>query len=214
MNDYNTMRPPLILKEYGRNMQKLVAYINSIEDKEKRSESAQVLIELMKMINPSVRETLETSQKLWDDLVIMADFDIDIDSPFPTPDREILIKKPQPLGYKTSEVRFKHYGRNIELLIKKAIELEDPEEKEAAIIHIGRLMKGFQSAWNRENIDDFTIIKDMGILSKKQLTIDLEKVKEHNLFESFVKERKNRPNNNSNNSNKNRRNNGGRRRRN
>ena len=103
---------------------------------------------------------------------------------------------------------------NIELLIKKAIELQDPEEKEAAIIHIGRLMKGFQSTWNRENIDDFTIIKDMGILSKKQLTIDLEKVKEHNLFESFVKERKNRPNNNSNNSNKNRRNNGGRRRRN
>lgn len=100
------------------------------------------------------------------------------------------------------------------MLIKKAIELQDPEEKEAAIIHIGRLMKGFQSTWNRENIDDFTIIKDMGILSKKQLTIDLEKVKEHNLFESFVKERKNRPNNNSNNSNKNRRNNGGRRRRN
>jgi hypothetical protein len=113
-------------------------------------------------------------------------------------------------------VRFKHYGRNIELLIKKAIELEDPEEKEAAIIHIGRLMKGFQTTWNRENIDDFTIIKDMEILSKKQLTIDLEKVKENNLFESFVKERKNRPNNNpsNNNNNKNRRNNGGRRRRN
>jgi hypothetical protein len=209
------MRPPLILKEYGRNMQKLVAYINSIEDKEKRSESAQVLIELMKLINPSVKETLETSQKLWDDLVIMADFDIDIDSPFPTPDRDILVKKPQRLGYKTSEVRFKHYGRNIELLIKKAIDLEDPEEQEAAIIHIGRLMKGFQTTWNRENIDDFTIIKDMEILSKKRLTIDLEKVQENNLFESFVKERKNRPNNNpSNNNNKNRRNSGGRRRRN
>lgn len=208
--DYNTVRPPLILKEYGRNMQKLVEYIKTIEDREKRSESAKVLIELMKLINPTARETQETSQKLWDDLVIMSDFDIDIESPFPTPDREILFKKPQRLGYKTSEVRFKHYGRNIELLIAKAIALEDPEEKEAAIIHIGRLMKGFQSAWNRENIDDFTIIKDMGILSKKQLTIDLDKVMENNLFESHVKERRNKPNKNRRNNN----NSGGRRRRN
>ena len=206
--DYNTVRPPLILKEYGRNMQKLVEYIKTIEDKEKRSESAAVLIELMKLINPNVKETQETAQKLWDDLVIMSDFDIDIDSPFPTPDREILFKKPQRLGYKTSEVRFKHYGRNIELLIKKAIELEDPEEKEAATIHIGRLMKSFQTAWNRENIDDKVIIKDMEYLSKNQLTIDVEKVRENNLFESLVKEpRKPKPN-------KNRRNNGGRRRRN
>jgi len=202
------VRPPLILKEYGRNMQKLVEYIKTIDDKEKRSESAAVLIELMKLINPNAKETQETAQKLWDDLVIMSNFDIDIDSPFPTPDREILFKKPQRLGYKTSEVRFKHYGRNIELLIKKAVELEDPEEKEAAIIHIGRLMKGFQSAWNRDNVEDKVIINDMEYLSKKQLTIDIDKVREHNLFESLVKEpRKSKPN-------KNRRNSGGRRRRN
>ncbi len=188
-------------------MQKLVEHIKSIEDKEKRSESAKVLVELMKLINPSVKDTQETAQKLWDDLVIMADFDIDIDSPYPIPEPEILTKKPQRLGYKTSEIRFKHYGRNIELLIKKATELEDPEEKEAAIIHIGRLMKSFQSTWNRENIDDGTVIKDMEFLSNKQLTIDINKVRENNLFESIVKERRNK-------SNRNKRNNGGRRRRN
>jgi len=207
MNDYNTVRPRLILKEYGRNMQKLVEHIKTIEDKEKRSESAKVLVELMKLINPSVKDTQETAQKLWDDLVIMSDFDIDIDAPYPQPEPEILTKKPQRLGYKSSEIRFKHYGRNIELLIKKAIEIEDPEEKEAAIIHIGRLMKSFQNAWNRENVDDFTVIKDMQILSKNQLTIDIDEVKENNLFESLVKERRNKPN-------RNRRNNGGRRRRN
>lgn len=208
------MRPPLILKEYGRNMQKLVAYIKTIEDIEKRTESAYILIELMKLINPGIKDAQETGQKLWDDLVIMSDFDIDLNSPFPTPDRAILFKKPQRLGYKTSEVRFKHYGRNIELLIEKAIALEDPEEKEAAIIHIGKLMKGFQTAWNRENIDDAVIVKDMEIMSKHQLTIDLERVRANNLFESLVKEKKNKPNNNNNNNNKNRRNNNGRRRRN
>jgi hypothetical protein len=207
MNDYNTVRPRLILKEYGRNMQKLVEHIKNMEDKEKRSESAKVLVELMKLINPSVKDTQETAQKLWDDLVIMADFDIDIDSPYPIPEPEILTKKPQRLGYKSSEIRFKHYGRNIELLIKKASELEDPEEKEAAIIHIGRLMKSFQSTWNRENIDDGTVIKDMEYLSNQQLTIDINKVRENNLFESIVKERRTKPN-------RNKRNNGGRRRRN
>ncbi len=93
------------------------------------------------------------------------------------------------------------------MLIKKATEIEDPEEKEAAIIHIGRLMKGFQNSWNRDNVDDAVIIKDMEKLSHHQLTMDLDKVRENNLFESLVKERKNKPN-------KNKRNSGGRRRRN
>lgn len=206
MNDYNTVRPPIILKEYGRNIQKLVAHIKTIDDLEKRTESAYILVELMKLINPGIKDAQETNQKLWDDMVIMSDFDIELNSPFPTPDRAVLFKKPQRLGYKPTEVRFKHYGRNIELLIKKATTIEDPEEKEAAIIYIGRLMKGFQNAWNRENVDDSTIVKDIGILSKNQLAIDLEKVRAQNLFESLVKERKNKP---PQVVNKNRRNNGG-----
>ena len=209
MNNYNTVRPALILKEYGRNMQMLVDHIRTLEDKEKRTESAYVLIELMKLINPNARDSQESSQKLWDDLFIMSDFDLDIDSPYPMPEREILSKKPEPLGYKTSEIRFKHYGRNIQLLIKKAIELQDPEDKDSAVIHIGRLMKSFQNTWNRDNVEDTTILKNIEKMSNKELTIDIERVKSENLFDSMVKERRSRPNN------KNRRNNsGGRRRRN
>lgn len=210
MNNYNTTRPALILKEYGRNMQMLVEHIKTIEDKEKRSESAHVLIELMKLINPSARDAQETTQKLWDDLFIMSDFNLDIDSPYPMPEREILNKKPERMGYKTSEIRFKHYGRNIKLMIDKAIELEDPEEKDAAVIHIGRLMKSFQNTWNRDNVDDDTIVTNIKKMSKGQLSIELDRVKSENLFESMVKERRNRPNNNTN---KGRRNNGGRGRR-
>src|SRR5210317_1529171 len=187
MNDYNTTRPALILKEYGRNMQKLIEHIKTIEDKEKRSESAEVLIELMKLINPNAKDAQETSQKLWDDLFIMSDFDLDIDSPYPMPEREILNKKPERLSYKTTEIRFKHYGRNIKLLIDKARELEDPEEKEAAIIHIGRLMKSFQNAWNRDNVDDDTIVTNLKKMSNGELSIDLSRVKADNLFESTVK---------------------------
>ena len=210
MNNYNTTRPALILKEYGRNMQMLVEHIKTIEDKEKRSESAYVLIELMKLINPSVKDAQETSQKLWDDLFIMSDFDLDIDSPYPMPEREILNKKPDRMGYKTSEIRFKHYGRNIKLLIDKAVELTDPEEKDGATIHIGRLMKSFQNTWNRDNVDDDTIVTNITKMSKGGLSIDLDRVKAENLFDSMVKERRPRPNNSgARDTNKGRRNNSG-----
>lgn len=211
MNNYNTTKSALILKEYGRNMQMLVEHIKTFEDKEKRSESAHVLIELMRLINPSARDAQETSQKLWDDLYIMSDFDLDIDGPYPKPEREILNKKPERLGYKTSEIRFKHYGRNIKLLIDKAIEIEDPELRDGAIIHIGRLMKSFQNTWNRDNVEDETIVTNLKKMSRGELTIDLQRVKSENLFESMVKERRPRPNNNNNNNNNNkgRRNNSG-----
>ncbi len=222
MNDYNTGRPPLILKEYGRNMQMLVDHLRTIEDKEKRSEFAHLLIDLMKLINPIARDSQESSQKLWDDLFIMSDFDMDINSPFPKPEREILNKKPERMGYQSTEIRFKHYGRNIQLLIKKAVELEDAEDKESAVIHIGRLMKSFQNTWNRDNVEDQTILKNIEKMSNNVLTIDIDRVKADNLFDSLIKERKDRNISSSSSSsssrpaNKNRRNtnNGGRRRRN
>jgi hypothetical protein len=210
MNDYNTERPALILKEYGRNMQMLVDHLRSLEDKEKRSEFAHLLIDLMKLINPAARESQESSQKLWDDLFIMSDFNLDIDSPFPMPEREILNKKPDRLSYQSTDIKFKHYGRNIQLLIKMAVDIEDPEDKEVAVIHIGRLMKSFQNTWNRDNVEDVTILKNIEKMSNKELTIDIERVKAENLFDSAIKERRSpRP------VNKNRRstNNGGRRRR-
>ena len=211
MNEYNTLRPTLILKEYGRNMQMLVNHLKSMEEREKRSEAASVLIELMKLINPVARDSQESSQKLWDDLFIMSDFDLDIESPYPMPEREILNRKPERLVYKSSKIRFKHYGRNIQLLIQKVMELEDPEEKEGAVIHLGRLMKSFQNTWNRDNVEDSTILKNIEKMSNSELTIDLEKVKSENLFDSMIKERRSRPvNKNRGRSNNN---NGGRGRR-
>ena len=168
----------------------LIQHIRTIEDKEKRTESAYVLVELMKLINPVARDSQESGQKLWDDLYIMSDFDLDIDGPFPMPEKEILNKKPNRLGYKNSDIKFKHYGRNIQLLILKAIELGDPEERDGAIIHIGRLMKSFQNTWNRDNVEDVTIIKNIETMSKGALTIELERVKADNLFDSMIKERR------------------------
>lgn len=180
---------PLVLREYGRNVQKLVNYVKTLEDKEKRTRFAETLVDLMKMINPNTKDYPEYTQKVWDDLYIMSGFDLDVDGPFPMPEKSILGKKPRRMTYNTHNVRFKHYGKNVELMIEKAIALEDAEEKEAAIISIGKLMKTFQVAWNRDNVDDAVILQNIEQLSKGNLTISIDKVKENNLFDSLVKER-------------------------
>lgn len=214
IGEYNTQREGIILKEYGRNVQKLVNYIRTIPDKEKRTKMATTLIELIKQLAPVVKEPHENPQRMWDDLYIIADFNLDIDNPFTTPDRTILFKKPRKMEYPQSEVRFKHYGKNVERLIKEAVKKEDPQEREEASIYLGKLMKTFYSNWNKETLDDSVIVKDLKNLSQGKLVLDLEKVREENLFEKLYRERKTpRPNdnregrdsnsNNSNNRNRN-----------
>src|SRR5690554_444071 len=175
----------IILKEYGKNIQKLVNYVKTVPEKVKRTEYAYALVELMKQLNPQLKS--ESDQKLWDDLYIMSNFELDVDAPFPMPEKELLGKKPQSLGYPKGEVKFKHYGRNTEKLIEKAIEIEDDDEQEAAVIFIGQLMRSFHSTWNRENFDDAIIIDDIKSLSHNKLHIDLDKVRENSLFETNMR---------------------------
>lgn len=180
----------IILKEYGRNINKLVQYVTNMEDKEKRTQYAYAVIELMKQINPGQKDSPEYAQRLWDDLFIMSGWQLDVNSPFPMPPTDILGKKPKPIGYTHNRIKYKHYGRNVELMIEKAIEIQDPEEQHAAIIFLGKMMKNFYSTWNKENIDDAVIVENISELSKGKLKIDLEMVKDQNLFDSQTRDRR------------------------
>jgi hypothetical protein len=186
---YNTQQNDLILKEYGRNVQKLVDHIITIQDREKRTKYAQILVELMRQIHPNMRDGQDYSNKLWDDLYILSGFNLEVDSPYPMPEKTLLGKKPKRVGYNTHELHYKHYGRNVELMIEKAIAIEDPEDRYAAIIHIGRLMKNFYATWNKENVDDSLIIEHLRELSDNKLDISLEKVKAEGLFDASGRER-------------------------
>jgi hypothetical protein len=190
IGEYNSQRPLIILKEYGRNVQKLVEYIRNIPDKEKRTELAYTLIELIKQLTPTIKEQGDDPQRLWDDLYIIADFNLDVNNPFPIPEREILFKKPMRMDYPQSDVRFKHYGKNIEKLVKEALKKEDPQERQDAIIYLGKLMKTFYGNWNKETLDDSVILKDIQAMSGGALNMTIDKVREDNLFEKLYKERK------------------------
>lgn len=189
IGEYNTTRDAIILKEYGRNVQKLVAYIRNLPDREKRTQMATTLIELIKQLAPVSKEAQENPQRMWDDLFIIADFNLDVDTPFGIPQRELLFKKPRKMEYPQSEVRFRHYGKNIERLVKEALKKEDPQEREDAVIYLGKLMKTFYGNWNKEVLDDSVILKDIKLMSGGQLTLDIDKVREDNLFEKLYREK-------------------------
>lgn len=191
IGEYNTQREAITLKEYGRNVQKIVEYIRTVPDKAKRTELATTLIELIKQLAPVSKEAQENPQRMWDDLFIIADFNLDVDTPYGVPQRDILFKKPRKMEYPQSEVRFKHYGKNIERLVKEAMKKEDPQEREDAVIYLGKLMKTFYGNWNKEILDDSVIIKDIKLMSGGKLTLDLDKVREDNLFEKLYREKGN-----------------------
>ena len=180
--EYNTTRSNLILREYGRNFQKLVEYVGNVKDKEQRNKMSKTLVEMMKITQPSFMDQSEVEAKMWDDLYIMSDYSLDIDSPYPKPKRKSESDIPKKLHYPKSKIRYRHYGKKIELLIEEACKLKKEDEKEAAVIHIGKIMKSFFGMWNKESIDNKVIVENIKELSNNKLSIDIEKVKELNLF--------------------------------
>lgn len=183
MFEYNTSKSRLILKEYGRNIQKLAEHISTIEDRDERTRFAYTLIELMRQLNPSVKDNGENTQKIWDDLFIMTDFTLDVDAPFPKPEPDVLFKKPKRLSYNDEPVTFKHYGRNIEKLIERANAIDDEEERKGAIVYLGRLMKNFYMSWNRENVEDEVIMRHIKEMSGNKLSIQIDEIKDKGLFD-------------------------------
>ena len=200
MMEYNTDRTQLKLREYGRNVQNLAKRIQNEPDREKRNKQAATLVELMKQVHPNLnKDSVEYDQKIWDDVFIISGFDLDVGSPFSTPEPSLLDKKPECLTYFSNEIKYKHYGRSIEILIKKAVELKDPKEKEGAVVVIGKLMKSFFTTWNKDAIGDELVLKNIKKMSGDQLDIDIKTVKELNLFDLgkpvFNKNRRNHSNN-------------------
>ncbi|MCY7358132.1 MAG: DUF4290 domain-containing protein [Rudanella sp.] len=177
------------LKEYGSNIQKLVGNMVNIEDREQRTRYAHILVELMRQIHPNMKDGQDYYNKLWDDLYIISDFTLDVDSPYPPPSEEALGKQPQTVPYNTHRLRFKHFGHNIDLLIAKAIAGEYPEEKREFVSYLFRLMKSFYIIWNKESIEDETIYQSIIELSNGKLSDDIALIRQEGLMESTPRER-------------------------
>ena len=186
--EYNTERPKLIIPEYGRHVQKMVDHAISIEDDAERNRVAQAIISVMGNIQPHLRDVPDFQHKLWDQLFIMSDFKLNVESPFPITSKETLQKRPDPLEYPQNFPKYRFYGNNIKRMIDVAVKWEKGDMRDGLEYAIANHMKKCYLNWNKDTVDDKAIFKHLYELSDGQ--IDLAKEGE-NLTESgqFLKNR-------------------------
>ena len=168
---YNTERVTLHIPEYGRNVQKMVDYLKTIEDRNKRNEQARAIIKVMEILNPAVHLQENYEQKLWDHLFIIADFELDVDSPYPMPEREIMNRRPEIVPIDKKPLRASHYGRNIENMIDLVAQKEDGDEKNSMISVLAGYMRQQYLIWNKDTVSDETIFQDIEKLSDYRIKV-------------------------------------------
>jgi len=157
------------LPEYGRNIQNMVDYLLTIEDRETRIRAAKTVIDVMGNLNPHLRDVADFKHKLWDHLAIMADFKLDIDYPYTPPSPSLLHGKPQIVPYNQHDIRYKHYGHTMEKMIEEASKFEEGELKEVLIKLLADHMKKSFLVWNKDAVADEKILKDLYELSRRRI---------------------------------------------
>lgn len=211
--EYNKKK--LLLPEYGRNIQKMVDHILTIEDREDRNRAARTVIDVMGNLYPHLRDVPDFRHKLWDHLAIMSNFQLDIDWPYPLPSLEEIHARPEKLPYNNNRIKYKHYGKLAERLVEKIRELEDPEQKRALIVLTANHMKKSFLTWNKDCVEDEQIYNDINafygstVILPEGMTLSNPK----DLLQKKSKPSSNKPmqnknnyqrnNNNNNNGNKN-----------
>ena len=172
--EYNTQRKKMELPEYGRSIQNMVDHALTIEDREERQRCANTIVNIMGGMFPHLRDVPDFKHKLWDHLAIMSDFKLDIDYPFEIVKKEDLVVKPEQLAYPNADFRYRHYGRFLEGMVKKAVGIEDEEEKKQLINLLAIQMKKDLNNWNKEGIEDQKIVDDLREYSNGAIDLKVE----------------------------------------
>ncbi len=167
--EYNTGRNKLEMREYGRHIQKMIEYVLTIEDVEKRQQNADAVIELMGFLNPHLKNVDDFRHKLWDHLFLISNFNLKVESPYPIPTRETLSEKPEPMKYPKRKPKFYHLGKNLELVINKALEEKDEAKREGFANAIAYYMKLTYTNWHKEVVHDDSIQSELSSITNGQL---------------------------------------------
>jgi hypothetical protein len=169
--EYNAERPHLIIPEYGRHLQKLIDHATLISDREERNKAAKYIIQVMGSLNPHLRDVPDFQHKLWDQIFIMSDFRLDVDSPYPIPTRDVINLKPERLPYPQKNPKYRFYGNNIKYMIDVANSWEDGEMKNALVKVIANHMKKSYLSWNKDTVTDTVIFEHLYELSEGKLNL-------------------------------------------
>lgn len=194
--EYNGERPHLIIPEYGRHIQKLIDHCILIEDVEERNKMARAIVDVMGNLQPHLRDVPDFKHKLWDQLFIMSDFKLEVDSPYEKPEREVLQAKPEALAYPKSASKYRFYGNNIQTMIDVALTWEEGEPRDALYFAIANHMKKCYLNWNKDTVEDSVIFQHLielsnGKIDLTQSTEPLSEIKE--LLRKRKPSQKNKP---------------------
>jgi hypothetical protein len=168
--DYNSQRDPLRISEYGRHIQEYVSHIQSLPDKEARTRMASGVVQVMATLNPELRQQANYKEKLWGHLFRIADYNLDVDCPYTIPPLEEVNKKPEPIGYQDSKIKFRFYGRNLQNMVDQVADMEASELKQDLVNLIASFMYNSCKSWNNENLSNEVIAEHLKVLSKGKLT--------------------------------------------
>ena len=201
---YNTQQKRMPLPEYGRSIQNMVDHALTIEDRAERQRCANTIINIMGGMFPHLRDVPDFKHKLWDHLAIMSDFKLDIDYPFEVIPKNNLDAKPEPVPYPCTKIRYRHYGRTLEVLIQKACEFPEGDEKQNLVALICNHMKKDYMTWNKDTVDDRKIADDLYELSggKLQMTDEILKLMAERIDLYYRPTTAKTPNNNNTRNNK------------
>lgn len=169
--EYNSERQHLIIPEYGRHLQKLIDQATEIVDDIERNKAAKYIIQVMGSLNPHLRDVLDFQHKLWDQLFIMSDFRLNVDSPYPIPSREVLQLKPDVLNYPQNFPKYRFYGNNIKYMIDVANKWDEGELKNALVKVIANHMKKSYLSWNKDTVKDDVIFEHLYELSDGKINL-------------------------------------------
>lgn len=169
--EYNTAKSKLINGEYGRHIQKMIEYAIEIKDRELRNQQAKAIVRTMSFFSQGSKDTEDYWHKLWDQLFVISNFRLDVDSPFSIPTQEQIMAKPKPLKYPKHNIRFRPYGVLIENIIKKINTEENSPEKEQTVVNIANHLKKQYLNWNRDSVSDDLIYEHLNVLSQGKIKL-------------------------------------------
>ncbi|MDN3644349.1 DUF4290 domain-containing protein [Lutimonas halocynthiae] len=170
--EYNSDREHLIIPEYGRHIQKLVNHCINLEDIEVRNTMAKAIVNVMGNMQPHLRDVPDFQHKLWDQLFIMSNYELDVETPYPKPEKEVLQAKPDKMDYPKSASKYRFYGNNIQTMIDTALSWDDGEMKDALVFTIANHMKKCYLNWNKDTVDDEVIFSHLSELSGGELVLN------------------------------------------
>lgn len=179
--EYNSERSKLIIPEYGRHIQKMVEHAVTIEDDAERNKVVKSIISVMGNLNPHLRDVPDFQHMLWDQLFIISDFKLNVESPFPIPTREELYERPEGLEYPQNFPKYRFYGNNIKRMIDVAVKWEKGDKRDGLVYTIANHMKKCFLNWNKDTVDDDVIFDHLFELSNGEINM---KVKDEDLSEA------------------------------